>query len=312
MQIAERVKRKIRDMSFGHTQDHENDKVIMGQILLELKRNKWDTHDFLFEPNNWDEYGFSVFSQNNEDGLIQYILKHTKIEQKVFVEFGVEDYREANTRFLLLNNNWSGLVMDGNKQWMDNLKKQDIYWKRTIEAKGIFITKDNIDEAISQSGIKGEIGLLSVDIDGNDYWVLNAIKCISPTILICEFNPIYGREEKVSIIYKDDFYRKKEHFSDLHFGASLSAFISWANERGYKLVCINNLGNNAFFVKKDKCDLPEVSVQDAWRNAQFRESRDQDGNLTFLSMKEGKELIGKCEVIDVETSEIKRVEQLRE
>ena len=137
--------------------------------------------------------------------------------QKSFIEFGVEDYSECNTRFLLLHNGWTGLVMDGSKKWMDALKKQDLYWKRTIEAKGAFITKENINMLISESGFLGNIGLLSVDIDGNDYWVLDAIDCIDPQILICEYNPIFGVKEKISIPYKEDFYRTDAHFSNLYW-----------------------------------------------------------------------------------------------
>lgn len=282
----------------------------IGETLLTSKMMMWDTEKFPFIPSNWDEYGFKVFSQNNEDGLLQYIIHHTDVPSKKFIEFGVEDYSECNTKFVLLHNNWAGLIMDSSKEWMQALHKQNIYWKRTIEAKGAFITKDNINDLICESGFRGKIGLLSVDIDGNDYWVLDAIDCVEPQILICEYNPIFGSKEKVSVPYKGDFYRTVAHYSNLYFGASLGAFIHLAHSRGYKLVCINNIGNNAFFVKKDASDIPEVSIEHAWRDAKYRESRDSNGNLTFLSLTDGRNLLKDLTVIDVITGMEKKISDL--
>lgn len=310
MGLGEKILRKISFPRFEKTLAHENDMMIMGETLLDTKMMMWDSEKLPFTPSNWDDYGFKVFSQNNEDGLIQYIIHHTELPQKTFIEFGVEDYSECNTRFLLLHNSWSGLIMDGSTKFMQALKKQSIYWKRTIEAKGVFITKDNINPLITDSGYSGKVGLLSVDIDGNDYWVLEAINCIDPQILICEYNPIFGYKEKVSIPYKEDFYRTDAHYSNLYWGASLGAYTHIANSRGYKLVCINNAGNNAFFVKKDTSDIPEVSVEDAWRDAIYRESRDENGNLTFLSMNEGRKLISNLPVVDVVSKKEKKIKDI--
>lgn len=310
MGIKNKIKNAVKSYRFEETQAHEDDLMILGDTLLTTKMLLWDTEKFPFEPKNWDDYGFKVFSQNNEDGLLQYIIHHTELPQRNFIEFGVEDYSECNTRYLLLHNNWSGLVMDGSEKWMEALKKQEIYWRRTLDSKGVFITKENINSLISDSGFSGKVGLLSVDIDGNDYWVLDAINCIDPQILICEYNPIYGSKEKVSIPYKADFWRTNAHYSNLYWGASLGAFVHIANKRGYKLVCINSLGNNAFFVKRDASDLPEVSIEDAWRDATYRESRDENGNLSFKSFAEGRKMLSDLPVIDVVTGEQKKVSEL--
>lgn len=311
MNIKDLLKRG--GVSFPHFENsaaHENDLMIIGETLLTTKMMMWDSEKFPFIPRNWDDYGFKVFSQNNEDGLLQYIIHHTELPSKNFIEFGVEDYSECNTKFLLMHNNWTGLIMDGSKEWMDKLRSKDIYWKRTIEAKGVFITKENINDLILESGFGGKIGLLSVDIDGNDYWVLKEITCVEPQILICEFNPIFGAKEKVAVPYEKSFYRTEAHYSNLYWGASLAAFVELANSRGYKLVCVNNLGNNAFFVKRDSSDIPEVSIQEAWHEAVFRESRDRQGKLTFLSLEEGRNLLSDMPVIDVVTGKKKKMAEL--
>lgn len=305
------IKDKLNAIRFEKTQTHENDLMILGETLLSTKMMLWDTERMPFTPENWDDYGFKVFSQNNEDGLLQYIIHHTELPQKNFIEFGVEDYSECNTRFLLLHNNWSGLIMDGNNEWMEALKKQYIYWKRTIEAKGAFITKENINKLISESGFAGKVGVLSVDIDGNDYWVLDSIECIDPQILICEYNSIFGSKEKVSIPYQADFYRSNAHYTNLYWGASIGGFTYLANQKGYKLVCINNLGNNAFFVKRDASDIPEVSIEDAWREAVYRESRDEEGNLSFMTLNEGRKAMGDMVVIEVDSGKEKRIKDLQ-
>ena len=92
-----------------------------------------------------DEVEFQVFSQRGEDGVIQYIINKIEIPNKVFVEFGVETYTESNTRFLLMNNNWSGLIIDGSKKNINFIKRDFIYWKYDITALESFITKDNIN-----------------------------------------------------------------------------------------------------------------------------------------------------------------------
>ena len=108
---------------------------------------------------------------------VQHLLRFVPISNKVFVEFGVENYLEANTRFLMVKDNWAGLVMDGSQQNIDFVRQDDISWRFNLKAQQAFITKENINDLIRANGISGEIGLLSIDIDGNDYWVWEAILC---------------------------------------------------------------------------------------------------------------------------------------
>ena len=136
---------------------------------------------------------FKVFSQWGDDGIIQYLVNQLDIPVKNFIEFGVEDYTEANTRFLLLNNNWSGLVMDCSEENVAYIKNDDIYWKHDLTAICAFVTAENINKTISEAGFTGEIGLLHIDVDGNDYWIWKAIDIVSPIIAIIEYNSLFGR-----------------------------------------------------------------------------------------------------------------------
>ena len=232
--------------------------------------------------SGFQESEFRVFSQWGEDGIIQFLLKHVSIERSLFVEFGVENYTESNTRFLLTNNQWSGIVIDGSDENIEYIKRDPIYWATNLKAVSAFITKDNINELITKNGISGDIGILSVDIDGNDYWVWQAIESISPRIIICEYNSHFGSEAEVTIPYDPNFVRDSAHFSKIYYGASVSALNSLAQLKGYSLVASNSVGNNIFFVRNDLIgSLPVLSASQAYRRAEFREYHDENGNLTF-------------------------------
>lgn len=292
-----------------HKDRDNNNRLLMGQILLEQKRRLWDS-DIKFSPAAWDEFGFKVFSQSNEDGLIQYLIRKVEIPNKTFIEFGVSDYAECNTRFLLLNNNWSGFVMDGSEANIKSLVNSSVYWQHDINAEAAFITKENINGLLEKSGFDKEIGILSIDIDGNDYWIWETIDCINPRIVICEYNPIYGGEISVSVPYDKDFYRTDKHYSNLYWGASLSAYAELGKKKGYRLVCVNQMGHNAFFVRNDAgCPLPEVPAKDAYRRMSYRESRDENGRLTFLSQKEGLKLIENEMVVDISDGKLKSIKE---
>lgn len=121
-----------------------------------------------------------------------------------------------------MNNNWSGLVMDGSHENMNRLRQWKYFWKYDLLAIAAFITKEKINQLISDAGYHGDIGILSIDLDGNDYWILNVIDCVSPRILICEYNNIYGIEHAVSIPYDEKFFRTEAHYSNLY--GALAAF----------------------------------------------------------------------------------------
>lgn len=225
---------------------------------------------------------FKVFSQWGEDGIIQYLLEHVPVDNRVFVEFGVENYTESNTRFLLTNNYWSGLVMDGCAENIEYIKNDPIYWASNLKAVNAFITKDNINELLSKNGIKNDIGLLSIDIDGNDYWVWQAIDTISPRIIVCEYNSHFGPNAKVTTPYNPEFVRDTAHYSKIYYGASINALNTIAKTKGYSLVASNSAGNNVFFVRNDlMTTLTELSPSEAYRRAAFREYHDEQGQLTY-------------------------------
>jgi len=254
------------------------------------------------------DYEFRVFSQFGEDGIIQHLIRRVAVPREVFVEFGVQDYKESNTRFLLQNNNWTGLVMDATDANIAAVRGDPLYYRHGLQAVCAFIDRENINDLLRASGITGDIGLLSVDIDGNDYWVWEAVDAVTPRIVICEFESLFGCTRAVSTPYDRAFDRSTAHYSFLYGGASLPALAHLGRRKGYRLVGANSAGNNAFFVREDVAgSLPAVTPREAFVPGRFRSSRDQGGNLSFLDRKEGLALIADLPLVDVETGATLRV-----
>jgi hypothetical protein len=255
---------------------------------------------------------FQVFSQFGEDGIIQFLVQRVPIENEVFVEFGVESYRESNTRFLLAHAAWRGLVIDGGEAHKRFLEVSTLAWRTRIQAITAFIDRDNINGLIAGAGIAGDIGLLSVDLDGNDYWVLEAIDVVAPRIVVVEYNSLFGPERAVSVPYDPTFVRSEKHYSQLYWGASLAAVTRLAERKGYALVAGNRAGVNAFFVRNDVLgDIPRRTVAECWRPAQFRDARGREGELTYLDDDRAKlMLLRDMPLVDVAANREESVAQL--
>ena len=251
---------------------------------------------------DWRDHEFRVYSQWGEDGLIQHLVAEVPVARRVFVEFGVEDYEEANTRFLLTNDGWSGLVLDGSEENILRIRRDPVSWQYNLKARHAFVTRENIDRLLTEEGLAGDIGLLSIDIDGNDYWVWEAIGAVSPAIAVIEYNARFGAERAVAVPYDAAFERTRAHPSMIYYGASLRALWRLGQRKGFALVGCNRAGNNAFFVRKDllPASLPERSPAEAYVSAQFREARDARGGLALLDAEQEAEILRGLPLIDVE------------
>jgi len=219
----------------------------------------------------------------------------------MFVEFGVENYTESNTRYLLMKDNWAGLVIDGDTKNIDFIKNEDVYWRYNLKADTAFITRENINDLIRRNGISGEIGLLSVDIDGNDYWVWEALDIVSPSIVIVEYNARFGLKRAVTVPYDPSFVRTTAHHSNIYYGASIAALCLLGKRKGYSLVGCNSAGNNAFFVREElrPINLPKLTPAEGFVRSQFRESRDAGGALAHLSEVQEEAILDKLPLVEV-------------
>jgi hypothetical protein len=251
---------------------------------------------------------FKVFSQWGDDGIIQFLVSYLDIPTKTFIEFGVEDYSESNTRFLLINNNWKGVVLDGNPKDIQYIQEDEIYWRHDLTAKQVFVTAENINQVIKESGFTGEIGLLHIDIDGNDYWVWKSIEVVNPIIVIVEYNSVFGMDRAITVPYNPSFDRTEAHYTNLYFGASLKALVQLGEMKEYYFIGCNSNGNNAYFVRRDKIkDLEIKSIQEGYVASRFRESVDKKGNRTFITGENRIELLRGLTVVNTETGAIEKI-----
>jgi len=199
------------------------------------------------------------------------------------VEFGVGNYLESNTRFLIATRNWQGLIIESNQADIAKIKLDPIYWKHDLILKNAFITKKNINKLIRDNLSDLEVGVLSVDVDGNDYWIIEAINCIKTYILICEYNSIMGDKVMITVPYKFSFSRNSSHYSNLFFGSSIRALIRLMKDKGYAFIGSNLNGVNAFFIRNDyaKNILKKIKKVQCFPS-KFRESRNSKGKKNFI------------------------------
>jgi len=254
---------------------------------------------------------FKVFSQWGEDGILQYLTHKVEIHHRAFVEFGVQNYRESNTRFLLQNDGWSGLVMDGSPDYIETIKAERAAWRHDLTALAAFVTAENINDLIGHHVRGPDIGVLSIDVDGNDYWVWKAIDVVSPRIVVCEYNSLFGSSLAVTVPYDPAFNRTRAHHSNLYWGASLAALCRLAGEKRYVFVGSNSAGNNAFFVRRDLAGrLAALQPEEGYVESRFRESRDAAGVLTYLAGDARLKPIADLELFDLDSGRTRPVHEL--
>jgi hypothetical protein len=254
---------------------------------------------------------FRVCSQWGEDGIIEWLCQRIPNISRSFVEFGVENFAEANTRFLLENRGWRGLVMDGSATHMAGLRQDALYWRHDLTAVEAFVTAENINRLITENGFAGELGILSVDIDGNDYWVLEAIDCVDPAIIICEINGVFGDLRAFTVPYRPDFHRMDAHYSGQYFGCSLAAVKLLCRCKGYTFLGTNTNGVNAFFVRDDLAGpiVEPLREARAWA-PRHRDSRDLRGELDFVRGFGRYELVADMPVVDISSGRLVAMREL--
>jgi len=223
----------------------------------------------------WEEVGFRVFSQNDEDGLLLYIFALIGTTNKMCLDISFASPFGANTTNLICNWGWNGLLVCADEpsarsaqNFFSTHKDTHLYPPKAISS---WVTAENINDLIKDSGIEEEIDLFSLDIDGVDYWVWKAMSVIKPRVVVVEYQDIWGPDKSVTVPYRPDFNRYDTH--EHYCGASLPAFVKLAHEKGYRLVGVNRYGFNAFFVRRDigENDFPEISVQSCFKHPIYKQ-----------------------------------------
>ena len=261
---------------------------------------------------NINDLDYKVFSQNGEDGIIDYLLYSLKIDKPKFVEIGIGDYSECNTRFLFERTSPKGLVVDCIEDLKMKVSKNIKLWRADITILEEFISSKNINSILKKYNFDKNIDLFSLDVDGIDYWILKELPKNFSKIAIIEFNSTFGFEKEITVPYKKNFDRSKYHYSNLCYGASLKAINNIMKKKGFIFIGTNLHRVNAFFVSKKYINkiglrIPKNKDLKKYADSNIRESRTKNNLLSYLSGKKKIQIIKDCEIIDLSKKTPKRL-----
>lgn len=190
---------------------------------------------------------FRGISQNEEDGITLALVNEMGSGTRRFVDIGC-GANGGNSGFLALECGWTGLMADGDPARI--AVAQDLFSGHPVVVTHAWITVEGVNDLIQQHGLAGEIDLLSIDLDGNDYWIWKAVDVCRPRIVVMEYNSLFGPDITVTIPYQTQFSRKKMAGHG-YYGASLRALDHLARGKGYRLVAVEPRGVNAYFMRND-------------------------------------------------------------
>jgi len=240
-------------------------------VQAQLRSLRRDTRDLLrrlvLDPNSLD-YPYrlsaqrcSLGSQRGEDGISWAIFQHAGIETHRFIDIGCGSEGGA-AGFYARECGWQGLMIDVNAEHLASVRAR--FSRAQITAVNACVTRENVNDLVQQAGFAEEVDLLSIDIDGMDYWVWDALSVVEPRLVILEYNALFGLDHAVTVPYDATFDRARLSgvLRKRYFGASLPAFVRLGREKGYRLVAVEPMALNAVFLREDVgSDIPECSLE---------------------------------------------------
>lgn len=200
----------------------------------------------LTRPETWE---FSGFSQNGEDGILDVLRSQLLTANRYVIEIGSADGMQNNSSWLVVAEQYDGLMIDGNPQLVERARRMVRNHSIGVECLNMFVNKNNIEE-LKVLASYSDPDVFSLDIDGVDYYIARAVMDggFRPKIFVVEYNSVYGPERSLTIPYQDGFVFTKAHPTHLYYGVSVSAWRKIFDEYGYRFVTVDRKGVNAFFV----------------------------------------------------------------
>jgi hypothetical protein len=228
------------------------------------------------------ESGFRVYSEFEEDGMILYVLTMIGLKSRKVVEMCCGTGRECMASNLILNHGFDGYLFDGDAANIELARgffqsKRDCLLYPPV-LRNAWITTDNVNSLLAEAGCSGEVDIFSLDIDGNDYWIWQAIEITKPRLLICETHNIIPGDLSLTIEYNPEFDCQSKTGPEQDYrGVSLLAMVKLCREKGYRLIGAHRHGFNAFFLREDegKEFFPEVGIEEVHDNYWTRFGQDK-------------------------------------
>ncbi len=231
---------------------------------------------------------FKRLSQNGEDGILEAVFSKIGFGSRSFVEFGFGP-RESSCLNLVLNHGFGGLFIDGDEQVCSRGRiVLSLLRRSAVQIENEWLDLDNVDQVVQRSGLSGGIDVLSIDVDGNDYWFWEAIESLRPRTVVIEVNSSLGDTVSVTVPYDPAFDRFSKHPSGFYCGASLVALTTLGVRKGYRLIGCDSSGSNAFFLRDDldAPDLPTLTPVEAYFPSRTRLSRGFSQNEQYELIKD--------------------------
>lgn len=204
-----------------------------------------------------------IFSQNGEDGIIQYLLKHCPSKHNRFVEIGCGRGDENCTRHLYKNLRWKGLLID--RYPLFGKAKKEVSSFDDVRFVCVEITPSNLNTVLCENLDSLFVDVVSIDVDSIEFWLLKALDAIKPRIIVVEYSAVFGFDS-LTIPFIKSFYYKEYHRRGYYHGASLPALVKIGEKKGYSLVGCDSTGVNAFFIRSDLINktIRKVSAKQAF------------------------------------------------
>jgi len=197
-------------------------------------------------PWSWE---FSGFSQNGEDGIIDFLISQLKESNRYFIEIGASNGLENNSSWLAMAKRFSGLMVDADTESVSLCRKlyEGMNWGLRVEA--LKVNLENVEQ-IRKWAVQSSPDVLSLDIDSNDYYIMQRLfeLNIRPKIAIVEYNSAFGPKESCTIEYNKNFYFLEAQPDGFFYGVSIEGWKTFFEKQGYKFVTVDSNGVNAFFV----------------------------------------------------------------
>jgi hypothetical protein len=253
----ERVEQDLRSL----TEQHEEVFRLLRRLQAGvdgLVRAEYLDPETLPYPQRLTARRFRLHSQNSEDGILLALFDRLGATSQRFVELG-SGSSGGNAAMFAAEFGWTGLMVEGDPGKAAMARRR---FPR-VTAVCDWITPESVNRLLEQHGFTGEVDLLSVDVDGNDYWVWQALDACTGRVVVLEYNSMFGPERAVTIPYDPAFNRRDHRFC--YFGASLAALTKLSVRKGYRLVAVEPTGVNAFFLRDDVApDIPAVDPVTAY------------------------------------------------
>jgi hypothetical protein len=200
----------------------------------------------LRDPGSWE---FSGFSQNGEDGILDVLRRQLRQANRYFVEIGAADGIQNNSAWLVVAERYSGLMVEGDPLLAERARRMMLQYSIGAECLSMFVRRDNASQLLSQA-MHSDPDVFSLDIDGNDYYIADALMRagLRPKICVVEYNSVFGPDRSCTVDYRDSFVFTSAHPTHLYYGVSVTGWRHFFARYGYRFIGVDQNGVNAFFV----------------------------------------------------------------